>query len=398
MVALLTLFDIFRYGHFVFFVALHAVMMTGVFLEWRRDKRAFEGEKDGRRASETEENSGQKVSVIIPIHNESRRMDGLLQTLLAQDCPAEIIFVDDRSSDDGPAKLAQFAREARKRGVLECGILTLAENPGPNRKQYALSCGIALAKGDYFLFTDGDCEVPPGWIRAMARRMRDAKTGAVIGPVFKKKEGKGFFSLYQCYDHVVRYDYLAGAIGLGAAGGAFGNNLIIRRKALESIGGYGAVPPSPTEDAALISLIRKSGGYRVRAVCLPDAAVETAAERSWRAFVNQTLRWNNGGLFSPDAVTRFNYNLLMLIIAAGILAIPLLPFIPALWPMPLAVLIGMLLNNAAAFALFRARLPSGGLPVKLGYCATLLFMPVYLTLMTLMGYAGIKTAWKDEII
>jgi cellulose synthase/poly-beta-1,6-N-acetylglucosamine synthase-like glycosyltransferase len=363
-------------------------MIFGVFLEWRRDKRVCGRNDNGER----------KVSVIIPIHNESRRMDGLLRTLLVQEHPAEVIFVDDRSSDGSPAKLAQFAQDAARLGTLECRILTLSENPGPNRKQYALSRGIAEAKGDYFLFTDGDCEVPPNWIRAMALRMQDEKTGVAIGPVFKKKQGKGFFFLYQCYDHAVRYDYLVGATGLGAAGGAFGNNLIIKRKALESVGGYDAVPPSPTEDAALVSLIRRGGTYNVRAVAMPDAAVETAAEKSWRAFINQTLRWNNGGLFSPDKITAFNYNLLMLIIGAGILALPLLPFIPALWPLPTAVLIGMIMNNTVAFALFRARLPSGGLSVKLGYFLTLLFMPAYLTLMTLMGYAGIKATWKDELV
>ncbi len=54
--------------------------------------------------------------------------------------------------------------------------------------------------------------------------------------MFKKNPGKGFFFLYQCYDHVIRYNYLAGAIGLGAAGGGFGNNLIIRKKALDAAG------------------------------------------------------------------------------------------------------------------------------------------------------------------
>ena len=386
----LILFNVFRYGHFVFFTALHTILMIGIFLEWRRDRRT-------RGLDDTE----QKVSVIIPIHNESRRMEGLLRTLLVQDYPAEVIFVDDRSSDESPAMLAQFVQDAQVRGTLDCRIITLTENPGPNRKQYALSRGIAEAKGDYFLFTDGDCEVRPDWIRVMARRIHpalsgDEKIGVVIGPVFKKKQGKGFFFLYQCYDHIVRYNYLAAAVGLGAAGGGFGNNLILNKKALQSVGGYDAVPLSPTEDAALISLIRRGGVYQIRAAALPDAAVETHAENSWRAFINQTLRWNNGGLFSPENVTRFNYNLLMLIIGAGIIAIPLVPFFPALWPLPTAVLIGMIGNNAAAFALFRACLPSGGPLVKLGYFLALLFMPVYLTLMTLMGYAGIQVTWKNE--
>jgi len=383
----LAVFDLFCYGHGIFFVTLQTLLMLGFFLEWRRDRQT----QGGQPASPP---AGGLISLIIPIHNEGRRMEGLLHSLLAQDSPAEIVFVDDCSDDESPAMLARFAIDAAGRGM-DAKVITLTENPGPNRKQYALSRGIAAARGEYLLFTDGDCEAPPGWIRAMARRMGDEAVGAAIGPVFKKKQGRGFFFLYQCYDHVVRYNYLAGAIGLGAAGGGFGNNLIVSRAALDSVGGYDAVPPSPTEDAALISLIRSGGKYRVRAIALPDAAVETGAEKNWRAFINQTLRWNNGGLFSPEPTTRFNYNLLMLVISTGILAIPLLPLFPALWPMPAGVFIVMIENTIAAFGLFRKKLPPGG-TLNLGYALTLLFTPVYFTLMTLMGYCGIKTTWKGR--
>lgn len=378
--------DIICYGHGIFFVILQTMLMFGFFREWLRDRRAS-----------TANNEHKKVSLIIPIHNESHRMEGLLRSLLAQDylLHTEIIFIDDRSDDASPAMLAQFAQDAADRGIHHCKIITLTENPGPNYKQYALSAGIAAASGDYFLFTDGDCEVPPGWIGAMVSRMSDESIGAVIGPVFKKKQGKGFFFLYQCYDHVVRYNYLAGATGLGAAGGCFGNNLIVSKAALDSAGGYNAIPPSPTEDAALISLLRSRSKYRIHAIALPDAAVETEAEQTWRGFINQTLRWNNGGLFSPERITRFNYNLLMLLISTGILAIPLLPFFPSLWPLPLGNCIVMIMNTIAIFGLFRTKLPKGGF-LNLGYALTLLFTPVYFTLMTIMGYCRIKVQWKGK--
>ena len=390
----MAIFDLLCYGHGVFFVTLQTLLMWGFFREWQRDTAGHPAAEALEAASGQPAPPARLISLIIPIHNEGRRMEGLLSSLLAQDYPAEIIFVDDCSDDDSPALLARFTQNAAERGM-DARVITLTENPGPNRKQHALSVGIAAARGDYLLFTDGDCEAPPGWIRAMSRRMSDETVGAAIGPVFKKKQGRGFFCLYQCYDHVVRYNYLAGAIGLGAAGGGFGNNLIIRRAALDSVGGYNAVPPSPTEDAALISLIRSRSAYRVRAIALPDAAVETGAEKTWRAFINQTLRWNNGGLFSPELTTRFNYNLLMLVISTGILAIPLLPFFPALWPMPAGVFIVMIENTIAAFGLFRKKLPHGGF-LNLGYALTLLFTPVYFTLMTLMGYCGIRTTWKGR--
>jgi cellulose synthase/poly-beta-1,6-N-acetylglucosamine synthase-like glycosyltransferase len=386
----LSIFGILSYGHGIFFVALQTLLMLGVFMEWLRDKRC---EKNTPRM----QGGPKKVSLVIPVHNEEKRMGPLLQSLLLQEFRAEVIFVDDRSNDESPAMLAKFAKDAAVRGFLQCKIITLSENPGPNHKQYALQQGIGAAEGDFFLFTDGDCEVPQGWIRAMALRMEDPAIGAAIGPVFKKKQGRGFLFLYQCYDHAVRYIYLAGSIGLGAAGGGFGNNLIVSKAALDAVGGYDAVPPSPTEDAALISLIRSQGNYRIRSIALPDAAVETVAEQNWAGFIGQTLRWNNGGLFSPEAMTRFNYNLLMLVISTGILAIPLLPFFPGLWPLPAGVFIVMIENTIGSFGLFRKKLPPGG-PLNLGYFLALLFTPVYFTLMTIMGYFRIKVKWKGNII
>ena len=397
----LAVIDILCYAHGVFFTVLQTLLMFGCFLEWRRDRGALRampahaGDACREPCGEKQDTMPLRVSLIIPIHNESQRMERLLYSLLTQDHPAEIIFVDDCSDDESPAMLSQFVNDAAERGMDNCRVITLTENPGPNRKQYALSVGIAEAHGDYLLFTDGDCEVPPDWIRAMARRMVDTTVGVVIGPVFKKKPGKGFFFLYQCYDHAIRYNYLAGSIGLGAAGGGFGNNIIVSKAALDSVGGYEAVPPSPTEDAALVSLIRSRGKYRVRAIALPDAAVETVAEATWSGFIGQTLRWNNGGLFSPERMTRLNYNVLMLLITTGILAIPLLPFFPVLWPLPAGVFIVMIENTIASFGLFHTKLPSGRL-LNFGYILTLFFTPVYFSLMTLMGYCGIKVTWKGK--
>jgi cellulose synthase/poly-beta-1,6-N-acetylglucosamine synthase-like glycosyltransferase len=377
-------YNIFRYGHEIVFVGLQSALMGGIVLEWLRDRRA----RRFRPPAGEDAGPVPVVSVIVPVHNEAARIGGLLQSLLRQDYPeTEFIFVDDRSSDASPALLAAFAEERR-----ETRILRLEENPGPNHKQYALGRGIDAARGSLFLFTDADCEVPPGWVRAMALRMADPRVGALIAPVFKQRGGPGFFHLYQCYDHTVRYVYLAGAVGIGAGGGGFGNNLILRRASLDRIGGYSAVPPSPTEDAALISLLRSRSAGTIRAALGADVFVMTRAEKNWKDFVSQTLRWNNGGLFSPEPLTRLNFNILMLIISTGILAIPLLPLFPGLWPLPLGVFIVMLMNTAAALGPLGPGLPRAGA----AYFFQLLFTPVYFTFLTILGYAGVKIKWKGS--
>ena len=392
--AAVVFWDFIGFAYALWFVGLQSLLMFGLFLEWRRDRRlcALASEKAGGNLP--------RVSVVIPVHDEEHRIAPLLRSLSLQEYPqAEYIFIDDRSGDKSPELLARFAETGKP-----VRIITLAENPGPNHKQFALGRGIEAASGEYFLFTDADCEVPPGWIAAMVRRMADEGIGAAIAPVFKKKERPGFFPSYQCYDHIVRYVYLAGAAGLGAAGGGFGNNLILRRACLEAAGGYDAVPPSPTEDAALISQIRSTTAYRVHSAVGRDTHVLTRPEPSWRTFINQTLRWNNGGLFSPETITRLNYTVLMLTIASGILVIPLLPLFPRLWPMPLGVFIVMLENTAGALLIARGRFPEnahlespGSLPPSgLGWVPELVFMPFYMTLMTVMGYLGIKTDWKGS--
>jgi cellulose synthase/poly-beta-1,6-N-acetylglucosamine synthase-like glycosyltransferase len=226
----------------------------------------------------------------------------------------------------------------------------------------------------------------------MALRIADPQVGAVIAPVFKMRGGSGFFYLYQCYDHIIRYNYLVGAAGIGASGGGFGNNMILRRESLEKIGGYEAVPFSPTEDAALISLLRSRSACRIRAAVGRDVFVMTKPEAHWRGFINQTLRWNNGGLFSPDWGTRFHFNLLMLIIAIGTLAILLLPILPGLWPLPLGVLTVMIMNTIVALGFFGAGLPHAGA----AYLFQLLFTPVYFTFLTILGYCRSKITWKGN--
>ncbi|MDR2103897.1 MAG: glycosyltransferase [Treponema sp.] len=373
-------YDIFRFGFAVIFVGLHCFLMGGLLREWLWDKKNRNWCGAGRDLP--------KVSVIVPISNEALRMAGLLQSLARQDYPrVEYIFVNDRSTDESPGMLCRFA--ADRQDIL---IITLKENPSLNHKQYALGQGIEAASGDLFLFTDADCEVPVRWIWSMAGRMAEKTTGAVIGPVFKRSGGAGFFHLYQCFDHAVRYMYLAAATGLGAAGGGFGNNLILRRDCLESIGGYGAVPESPTEDAALISRIRSRSACRVHSAIGGDTHVITEGENSWKDLINQTLRWNNGGLFSPDPGTRFNFGFLMITISMGILAIPLLPLFPRLWPLTAAVMAAMTGNTLAVLRLFGVSLPRRGW----AYLIQLVFTPMYFTFLTILGMCGFKVSWKGS--
>ena len=82
----------------------------------------------------------------------------------------------------------------------------------------------------------------------------------------------------------------------------------------------------------------------------------------------------------------------MITISMGILAVPLLPFIPSIWPLPLGILVSMIFNTIANLRFFGVSLPKR----KLAYGLALLFTPVYFTFMTMLGYLGFKPEWKGK--
>jgi dolichyl-phosphate beta-glucosyltransferase len=95
-------------------------------------------------------------SIVIPAYNESVRIRPTLHALLRhiqeQNWDAEILVVNDGSSDD----TAQIIREF---GKLHSQVL-LVENPGNRGKGYSVRNGMLHARGDICLFTDADLSSP----------------------------------------------------------------------------------------------------------------------------------------------------------------------------------------------------------------------------------------------
>jgi 4,4'-diaponeurosporenoate glycosyltransferase len=93
------------------------------------------------------------VSVVIPARNEEANLGRLLGSLARQrDAPAEVIVVDDRSSD-------ATADLARRGGAT---VLTGTEPPpGWNGKCWACHQGAVAASGDCLVFLDADVTLAP---------------------------------------------------------------------------------------------------------------------------------------------------------------------------------------------------------------------------------------------
>ncbi len=89
-----------------------------------------------------------KVSVILPVFNEEKRVGKLARALSDVDFVFETIFVDDGSQDKSYFVLKKFESEKLK-------IFRLKENKG---KGFALGYGIEKSRGEILVFLDSDLE------------------------------------------------------------------------------------------------------------------------------------------------------------------------------------------------------------------------------------------------
>jgi len=95
-------------------------------------------------------------SFVIPAYNESSRIRPTLDELLGyaqeQNWDAEILVVNDGSSDDTAQVVREYAKSHPQ--------ILLLENIGNHGKGYSVRNGMLHARGDICLFTDADLSSP----------------------------------------------------------------------------------------------------------------------------------------------------------------------------------------------------------------------------------------------
>ena len=110
-----------------------------------------------------------KLSVIIPVHNESANIAPLCERLLPilnRITPAwEMVFVDDGSRDDTLERIREIGRDEPR-----IGAVSFSRNFG---KESALSAGLDEARGAAVIPLDVDLQDPPEVIGEMVKRWRE---------------------------------------------------------------------------------------------------------------------------------------------------------------------------------------------------------------------------------
>jgi len=113
------------------------------------------------------------VSIVVPAHNEETNIPELVGKIYAHNPGAEIIVVNDYSTDNTAAAVAELQRKYK--------TLRLIRKIGPKGKATALLQGFAAAKGQVLVMIDADLQYSPSSIPEMIRQIMEDKADIVIG-------------------------------------------------------------------------------------------------------------------------------------------------------------------------------------------------------------------------
>lgn len=198
----------------------------------------------------------QDVSIVIPARNEERNLPHLLQSVRQSAFrPAEILVVDDGSTDGTAAVAARFGAR----------VITPGEKPaGWTGKSWACHQGAQNATGQLLLFLDADTYLLPGGFDRLVScwsRQQDDRLVLSVLP---------YHAMNETYEQLSLFFNVLMAAGAGgfspvSAPRLFGQSLLIARSTYFAGGGHAAVRGAVLENLRWADTLRDSGA---RIVCL----------------------------------------------------------------------------------------------------------------------------------
>lgn len=194
------------------------------------------------------------LSIVVPAHNEERYIGRCLAAVLREarrsGYDVEIVVVDNASTDATAATAAGFP-----------GVRVVKEpRKGLSRARHR---GYLASRGELIVNLDADTRMPRGYLRTAVRAFaRDRRLVCFTGPFLYDdlpavpKIVSMIFYVFQVWPNIVGQRILR----LGAV--AQGGNFVVRRTALDRIGGYDTSIEFYGEDTDIATRLSKVGLVR----------------------------------------------------------------------------------------------------------------------------------------
>ncbi|MEZ4888162.1 MAG: glycosyltransferase [Chitinophagales bacterium] len=219
-----------------------------------------------------------KYSVIVPVFNRPQEVEELLQSLVLQSCKDfEVLIVEDGSHQDCKEVLKRYKNELQIQYFYK-------ENTGPGDSR---NFGMARAKGEWLLFFDSDCLIPPDYFEALESHLTVHNLDAYGGA----DDSHPSFSITQ---KAINYS-MTSFLTTGGIRGKKNNldrfqprsfNMGIKRKVYEKVGGFSDIHPGEDPD---LSYRIMDAGFKVGFV--PTASVFHKRRIDFGKFLKQVYKF-----------------------------------------------------------------------------------------------------------
>lgn len=118
-------------------------------------------------------NPSPRFSVIVPVYNRRDEVDDLLRSLSQQTLKNfEVIIVEDGSPDPCDKVVEKYIHSV-------CVRYIFRPNEG---RSYARNEGISQSRGEYLVFFDSDCVIPPAYFETLTRELDKNPVDCFGGP------------------------------------------------------------------------------------------------------------------------------------------------------------------------------------------------------------------------
>ena len=249
---------------------------------------AFKHQVRKQRKHPVEKNYNYKpfVSILIPAHNEAEVIENTVENISKIEYPNyEIIVIDDRSTDNTAQILENICTKYKN---LKYFSRTKEAFAG---KSAVLNDALKIAKGDAILVFDADARVKPDFLKELIPALEPEQVGAVQARKVIINREQNFLTRCQDNEMAVDTHFQVGRDSVKGAVELRGNGELIKRKALEDVGGWNIY--TITDDLDLSTRLQIKG-WDVR-FC-PDVCVYEEGVPSYIPLLKQRRRWIEGSI------------------------------------------------------------------------------------------------------
>ncbi len=244
------------------------------------------------------------VSIIVPVRNAERTLQTTFEYLLNVEYPRdrmEIVIADGGSTDRTVAVIQEWKAKH--------SFITFVQVPNCPSPGHARNAALEVVKGQYVLFTDGDCAPNKDWVTLMLQPFaKDPKIGGVGGEIQTLRcdpnslvesycEQVGFLSVRGRYGKVSAEGFMPQLTDLSPSEVSAHNapffataNACFSMEAIRAVGGK--FWPEPTGEDVEFSIRVQKAGFRL--YYMPSAVVKHMHRLTADAFDRVWIGYGKG--------------------------------------------------------------------------------------------------------